>query len=330
VQVFRTEHRAVEPIEGAWAVTLGTFDGVHLGHAAICGEAVELARAEGLSGALAVSFARHPRAVLTPDQRPRLLTTLEERIPLLAATGLDRLYILDFDEELRELSHDRFVRELLEQKLGLRHFVLGHDVHFGKGRGGTVQTVADLAESDGFLFTQVASIRHREEAISSTRIRDEIQKGSLEAAVAMLGHPYLVRGRVVQGRGEGRGLGFPTANLQDFHTAKLLPPQGVYAAWARPADEGVWREAVLNLGVAPTFGVDGQLRLEVHLLEGSPDLYGESLEVAFGARIRPEERFEAPEQLTARIHQDLAEAREFLSSAQPPFHPRALSELPRG
>ncbi len=321
MQVLRTEYQDIEPVSGAWAVTLGTFDGVHRGHAAICGQASELARAEGLAGALAVSFQRHPRAVLTPDHRPRLLTTLEERIPLLASTGLDRLYILDFDEELRELPYDRFVREVLLARLGLRHFVLGHDVHFGKGRGGTVQTVADLAESEGFLFTQVASVRHGEGAISSTRIRDEIQSGSLEEAVTMLGHPYLARGRVIHGEGRGKGLGFPTANLEFAHPAKLLPAPGVYAAWGRPAGEGVWKEAVLNLGVAPTFGDGGPLRLELHFLQESHAAYDLELEVAFGVRIREERRFEGPEALVEQIQRDLGAAREFLRFAKPPFRP---------
>jgi riboflavin kinase/FMN adenylyltransferase len=330
VKVFRTDHRHIEAAGGAWAVTLGTFDGVHRGHAAICHQAVELARAGQLSGALAVSFARHPRAVLTPEHRPRLLTTLEERIPLLAATGLDRLYVLEFDGDLRELPYDRFVREVLRERLGLSHFVLGHDVHFGKGRGGTARTVAELAESEGFRFTQVSSVQHEGKAISSTRIRDEIERGSLDEAVRMLGHPYLVRGRVVHGRGEGRGLGFPTANLALGHPAKLLPPAGVYAAWARRAGEASWRQAVLNLGVAPTFGAGGELRLEVHLLEDSPDLYDMELEVAFGLHIRPEQRFSGPEVLAARIGKDLEEARRFLEHAVPPFHARALDGPLRG
>jgi riboflavin kinase/FMN adenylyltransferase len=294
-------------------VTLGTFDGVHRGHAAILAEAVR--RGRGAGGSAAVTFARHPRAVLTPEQRPLLLTTLEERIPLLAAHGLDRLFILHFEPGLQEMEYDDFVRRILRERLGMEHLVLGYDVHFGRGRRGTAPTVAALAAAEGFDFVRVDPVTHCGEAVSSTRIRGQVETGDLDEATALLGHPFPVRGRVVEGRGDGRRLGFPTANLELGHPAKLLPPDGVYAAWARWED--AWAEAVLNLGTAPTFGGGEGRRLEVHVLGASPHLYGSELEVAFGPRLREERRFSDLSTLVEQIGRDAAAA------------PRALARVPR-
>jgi len=325
MKVVETNLRELPSLPGKWVITLGTFDGVHRGHAAICREAVSLSRRNGLSGSIALTFARHPRAVLSPRHYPRLLTTLSERIPLLAASGLDHLYVLDFDEELRELDYRDFVREILMDRLGLAELVLGHDVHFGKARGGTADAVSRLAADGSFVFRQVQSVQDEGKPVSSTWIRDLLEQGLLEKACSLLGHPYFVWGEVVRGRGDGHRLGFPTANLELPDAAKLLPPKGVYAAWARAAGEDRWLEAVLNLGHAPTLGSSGPLRLEVHLLEGGKELYGRLLEVVFGARIRAERRFSGPKELVARIRQDAAEAPGLLAGLAGERRPEALS-----
>ncbi len=314
MEIVESDIGGLETRSEDWALTLGSFDGVHRGHLAICRRVVELVRENGLRGGAAVTFARHPRAVLDPQRPPRLLTTPAEKIPLLAATGLDRLYVLSFDEELRKLDYRSFVRDVLIARLGMRDLVLGHDVHFGHERGGTADAVATLARHDGFRFHQVESVLEGGEPVSSTRIRGLIEAGRLEDACALLGHPYLVRGEVVEGRGLGRRLGFPTANLKWGDPAKLLPPPGVYAAWAREEGRREWAEAVLNLGTAPTVDPHGSMGLEVHLLDGDHRLQGRILQVVFGERIRSERRFPSLEELVARIQQDVAEARPRLAA----------------
>lgn len=327
METFRGPFDALEPLPGRRAVTLGTFDGVHRGHQAILAYATRMGQASGMAGAVVVTFARHPRAVLTPERRPRILTTEEEKLALFAAAGIDRTVILEFDERLAALAYDAFVLDVLCARLGLAHFVLGHEVHFGRDRGGTLQTVVDLADRTGFAVSQVASVRFQGAPLSSTRVRDAIQQGRMEEAAAMMGHPYPLRGTVVHGRGEGRGLGFPTANVTLPRVDKLLPPPGVYACWARPVGSRAWSRAVLNLGRSPTLTDGSELRLEVHLLEAAEDLYGRPLELALGSGIREEIRFSSAAELSAQIRQDVEEARRRLDATTGPGRPERLDQL---
>jgi riboflavin kinase/FMN adenylyltransferase len=307
--VLEGSWRDLPPMGGPCAVTLGTFDGVHRGHRAILGEAVRHARARGWPAAAAVTFGSHPRSVLPGQKAPRILTVAREKQWLLATTGIDRLVVLDFDDDLASLEYDVFVREVLRERLGMAHFVLGHDVHFGRGRAGNVATVADLAEAEGFSFSQVASVRHQGQPISSTRIRDCVQAGDLRDAVAMLGHPFFILGQVEPGRGDGRRLGFPTANLALPGAAKLLPRQGVYGGWAAAEGLDGWCKAAVNLGTAPTLTPEGPVRVEVHLLEVEADLVGKDLMVGLEFPIRKEIRFDGVEALKAQIQADVAQVR---------------------
>jgi len=318
MRVIEGRHQDLPTLAGRWALTLGTFDGVHRGHQAIVAEGQAVAQSHGFDGAAAVSFLYHPRSILDGQRRPRILTTLRERTQLLASTGLDLLVLLQFDESLAALEYDVFVREILRDRLGLAHFVLGHDVHFGRGRRGNVNSVTELAEAEGFGVSQVASVRAGGEPISSTRIRDRVAAGDLGAAVRLLGHPFPLSGMVVEGRRIGRTLGFPTANLEVADAAKLLPAHGVYAAWAGwDAQEG-WRQAVVNIGIAPTVSATGMVRVEAHVLDGSWDLYGRGLQLALVAQVRAEARFAGPEELRAQIGRDVAEARTLLTPAAEP------------
>lgn len=327
MELYRGARAQLPTAEGAWAVTLGTFDGVHRGHQAILHQARATARAHGLRGAVALSFSTHPRAVLDPAHEPSLLTTLDERIGLIAATGVDRLVLLDFDHELASLEYDAFVREILRARLGMAHFVLGHDMHFGRGRGGTVSTVTALGDREGFGVSQVPSVREGGEPISSSRIRRVLAEGRVEEAALLLGHPWAISGRVVHGRGDGRKLGAPTANLDWGDATKLLPRDGVYCGWARVGGEGAWREAATNIGVAPTMAEDGPRRVEVHLLDGADDLYGQAIEFAVAHRLRDEERFEGPGELVAQIRRDVERARKLLGEAAPWSRPGRLARL---
>lgn len=326
MELYRGRWQELPTAEGGWAVALGTFDGVHRGHQAILAELRAHASAHGLRGAAAVSFSRHPRALLDPAGVPPQLCTLDERIHLLEATGIDRLVLLDFDPDLAALEYDVFVREILRERLGMQHFVLGHDVHFGAGRRGTVGTVAELADREGFGLSQVASVREGDEPISSTRLRRILAEGRVEEAALLMGHPYAIFGRVVHGRGEGKGLGAATANLDFQGRAKLLPADGVYAGWARWGG-GDWQACAMNIGVAPTMTDAGRRQLEVHVLDGAPQLYDEELQVACAFRLRDEQKFGSPAELVAQIGRDIARARELLAAPAAWCEPGRLDAL---
>ncbi len=326
MEILRGRYDEIQALPGRRVLTLGTFDGVHRGHQAIIAEVRSAARRRAETEAAAVTFATHPRAVLTPERSPRLLTTLEERLELLAATGLDRVVVLDFDARLAAIEHERFLAELLVDRLHMDHFVLGHDVHFGRGRGGNVVTVAEAADRLGFTLSQVPSLRDAGAPISSTRIRDLLAAGETALAVRLLGHPFPLRGRVQEGRRLGRRLGFPTANLCIDAPGKILPAEGVYAGWAR-WEGRAWVPAVANLGRAPTVAPGGPLRLEVHLPGRTVDLYQREVQVALGERLRGEETFPSLEALQARIQADLAAARRWIASAPPEARPARLENL---
>lgn len=324
MRIHRGSFRTIEPIAGARAISLGTFDGVHRGHQAILREVCAVASRAELAGALVVTFGRHPRDVLSERGAPPSITDLEERIELIGAMGVDDLVVLDFDEALSRVEYDEFVLDLLVRRLGMAHFVLGHDVHFGRGRRGNAISVAALAEATGFNLSQVASVRDGEVAISSTRIRQALAAGEMADAVRWAGHPIPYGGVVERGREIGRTLGFPTANLS-LPAEKVVPARGVYAGWARHAT--AWVPAVANLGVAPTVSSSGPLRLEVHLLEGEPDLYGARLELALGTRLRAEQKFGSRDELVEAIREDCRQARTWVARAPGEAHPSRLADL---
>lgn len=324
MRIHHGSFATVPALEGRHAVSLGTFDGVHRGHQAILQEVCAVATRGELAGAAVVTFGRHPRDVLSDRGAPPSITDLEERIALIGATGVDELVVLDFDEELSRVEYDEFVADLLVRRLGMAHFVLGHDVHFGRGRRGNAISVAALAEATGFNLSQVASVRDGDLAISSTRIREALSAGAMEDAVRWAGHPIPYTGVVERGRELGRSMGFATANLA-VPAEKVVPAFGVYAGWARHA--GAWVPAVANFGVAPTVATGGPARLEVHLLEGAPDLYGARLEVALGTRLRAEKKFSSKDELVAAIAADCQRARTWVARAPSEAHPARLADL---
>lgn len=324
MKVHRGSFDSIGALEGAHAVSLGTFDGVHRGHQAILRELRLVAARRELSGAVVVTFGQHPREVVSDRGAPPTITNLEERISLIAACGIDELVVLDFDAALAAIEYDAFVRDLLVQRLRMAHFVLGHDVHFGRGRGGNAASVVDLGEEIGFNVSQVASVRDADQAISSTRIRAALAGGDFDAAVRWSGHPIPISGTVQRGRELGRQLGFPTANIA-LPEGKVVLATGVYVGWARIGQ--AWLPAVSNLGRAPTVSEQGELRLEVHVLDGAHDLYGERLEVALGTRLRGERKFTSKDELKAAIADDCARARSWIDIAPEEARPGRLSHL---
>lgn len=290
------------------AATVGVFDGVHLGHFVVLRKVVERAAALGVRPVM-VTFAGHPKEVLL-GRAPAAVTSLAHRLLLFERAGIETTLALEFTPVLKEFTAEDFVRRVLLDGLGLRELVFGFDSKFGRDRGGNPASLAPLARALGFGIVEVPPLRLRGRAVSSSAVREAVALGDLDAAATMLGRPVSVLGTVVRGDGRGRGLGFPTANLDLHH--ELHPPEGVYAALA--LDGGALRPAVVNVGRRPTFG-GAQRQVEAHLLDWSGDLYGRDLEVFFLARLRDERAFPDRAALTAQIRADVARAREVIAAA---------------
>jgi len=319
------------------ALSLGSFDGLHLGHRRLIA-AVRAAQARlALPASALFTFRRHPRQLLDPEGAPALLTPWRERLALLEGLGLDLLVAADFCPALARTPYDDFVRLFLVGRLGLRHMVAGHDVHLGAGRGGNAVTLAQLGPVLGYGFEEVPALEVGGRVVSSSVIRGRLAVGDVADAAALLGRPYPLWGEVGPGDGRGGTIGFPTANVTPLEAQKLLPAPGVYAvrvlvpadlaargaAWgtgpvtqvAPPCvaarDEFVvgpataWRSlpGMLNYGHAPTFHAGGldRPRVEVHLFDFAGDLRGRAVRIDWIARLRDERRFAGVDALVAQL-----------------------------
>ena len=295
-------HRSVEGLPGApggRSVALGTFDGVHLGHRRVIESALRWGRAHDARAAV-VTFDPHPLQVLRPEDPPGLLTSTDVKVDLLASLGVDEVIVVPFTEELSRVEPDDFVEDVLVRALGARHVSVGENFRFGHRAAGDAQ----LLQSHEDLDTEVVPlVEHGGEAVSSSRIRDLVAKGDVEAAAELLGGPFQLEGKVVRGDGRGRELGMPTANLEPPE-GMVLPAPGVYAARA------LGRPAAVNIGVRPTFERDGALVVEAYLLDFEGELYGRALRLEFVARLRDEVRFDSPEALVEQMHRDVARVRD--------------------
>ncbi|MDQ1490267.1 MAG: riboflavin kinase / adenylyltransferase [Actinomycetota bacterium] len=296
-------------------VTIGAFDGVHLGHQALLRMVRERAAERGLPTAL-VTFDRHPAQVVRPESAPKLLTSLPQRLELLEATGLvDHAVVLTFDDERRRESAEDFVTQILEGCLHARLVVVGADFHFGNGRRGNVALLERMGRDLGFDVVGLDLVRAAEDAdrvtYSSTLVRQRLADGDVRGAAEILGRVHEVRGTVVEGDRRGRELGFPTANVA-VPEEICLPAAGIYAGTFTGTD-GVARPAAISLGHRPTFYSDqAYLLLEAYLLDFNGDLYGQAASVGFVERIRAEERFDSAEALVAAMHRDVEAARRLL------------------
>ena len=290
-------------------VTVGTFDGVHLGHWAVLQEIVARARSrEGRS--ILVTFEPHPLKLVRPSEAPPLLTTREEKREILAESGLEYVVFLAFTTALRDLPPDRFVREILLARLGMDELVIGYDHGFGRGRSGSVDTLRAIAREEGFRVDVVEPVEVGGARPSSSRIRRALQAGDLAGARQALGRAYGLRGRVVRGEGKGRQLGFPTANLDLEDADKLVPAPGIYAVHVHH-DGGSFMGA-LHIGPRPTFP-GFPPTVEVFLLDFEGDLYGSVLRLEFVERLRAVEPFESVEGLVRQMTKDVARVREILT-----------------
>jgi riboflavin kinase / FMN adenylyltransferase len=297
-------------------VTIGAYDGVHLGHQAVLRLVRELAGARGFEAAL-VTFDRHPAEVVRPESAPRLLTTLDQRLELLDATGdLDLCWVLTFDEARSKEAAEDFVREVLVDGIGARLVVVGADFHFGHRRGGNVPLLERMGAELGFevLGLGLVAVEGDPTAVpySSTRIRELLAKGDVAEAARLLGRPHEVRG-VVE-RGDQRGaehLGMPTANLT-VPERICLPADGVYAG-TFVAEDGVERPAAISVGTRPTFYDDGDVLVEAYVLDFDGDLYGQRVKVRFREWVRGQERFDSTEALVEQMNADVEATRRILA-----------------
>ncbi len=293
----------------ASVVTLGTFDGVHLGHRRLVGRAVEEARARGLP-AVAYTFDPHPAKLLAPHAAPPLLATTAERVERLLELGVDLVVLEPFDRAFADLEADTWVARDLVGALHPVHVVVGFNFSYGRGRGGDPAHLVASGARHGFGVEVIDAIEAAGGVVSSTRIRGLLRSGAVQEAAQLLGLAYALSGVVIGGDRRGRTIGFPTANLEVEQ--ELLPAHGVYATRAS-IDGGPPRPAVTNVGVRPTF--DGSApRVETHLLDFEGDLYGRRLRVELVAHLRPERRFEGLDALVRQIALDAAEARRVLGA----------------
>jgi riboflavin kinase / FMN adenylyltransferase len=296
---------------GPTVVTVGMFDGVHRGHRALLDRVAAEAAARDVPAA-AVTFDRHPLAVLRPGGEPPLLTTLDRKVALLGEAGMEIVLVLEFTRELSEVPAEAFATEVLFDALAARAVVVGENFRFGHKAAGDPALLAELARPRGIDVVAVPLRTHHGEVVSSTRIRSELAAGDVAAAAASLGRPYAVEGVVIEGDRRGRPLlGVPTANLQ-APPGIALPADGVYAGRLSDEADGVARPAAISVGTNPQFGTDR--RVEAHVLDFDGDLYGHRVSVAFAHHLRDQAVFAGSDELAAQIRADIAQARRLLSS----------------
>ncbi len=297
--VFSSVERASLPENGC-GITVGNFDGVHLGHQEIVGRLIQSVRPLGLPS-VAITFDPHPAALLCPNQPKLSLTTIEKRASLLLALGLDAVCVVKTTPELLNLAAEKFYQEVLCQCFRPAAIVEGEDFHFGRNRQGTLEYLRRWAERDSIVLTEVSAVQVDGIAVSSSRIRALLEEGDVAEAAKLLVFPYTLAGRVVEGQRRGAELGFPTVNLRNVHT--LVPLDGVYAGVATTAC-GDRYGAAIHVGKNLTFGAVEQT-VEAHLLGFSGDLYGQVVEINFSQRLRATEKFKGSRALVEQLRNDV-------------------------
>jgi riboflavin kinase/FMN adenylyltransferase len=292
-------------------VTIGTFDGVHLGHGKILQHLVSRARlANGES--VVFTFFPHPRMVLFPhDTNLKLLTGQHEKIRLIESYGIDHLVIYPFSRGFSRLSAEDFVRELLVGKLHMKELVIGYDHHFGRNRQGSIKDLVEMGPVYDFKVEEIPARLIDEIAVSSTKIRNALNQGDVETAQKLLGYSYELTGMVEHGNKTGRSLGYPTANLNLPEPFKLIPAHGVYITKCNSMGHAY--KGIMNIGTRPTVDNENRLHVEVHLLDANPDLYGELVQVIFLKRLRNEIKFENINALVQQIKNDEQAARAYFN-----------------
>jgi riboflavin kinase/FMN adenylyltransferase len=296
-------------IQRPTVLTLGVFDGLHLGHQLIMTTVAERARAIGAVPTV-ITFDPHPRAVLHPESAPPLLQTFDQKIEALGILGIEQTIIIRFTQEFAQIRAEEFLRDVIGERLQAREVYLGRGFAFGHNREGNIDLLKRVSNQLGFHADEVPEVRLRGQRISSSRVREVLAQGKVNLARRMLGRPYGVEGRVVRGDERGHRLGFPTANLVPQN--RVIPLGGVYITATLIDNE--WRRSVTNIGTRPTFEMDSEPLVETHVMNWSGDLYGDVVRVRFLHRLRAEKKFESVDQLRQQIETDIGRAHRYFES----------------
>jgi len=291
-------------------LTLGVFDGLHLGHQAIIRTVVDRARAVG-AAATVLTFEPHPRSVLHPESAPPLLQTFDQKVEALGVLGVDQTIVIHFDKAFAQTPAADFLRDIVRERLHAKEVYLGKGFAFGHNREGNINLLRSVSAELGFYADEVPEVRLRGTRIGSTRIRELLQQGRINLARRMLGRPYGVEGRVIHGARRGVQLGFPTANIQPHN--RVIPRGGVYVTAALIDKQ--WRRSVTNIGTRPTFDDSTDTSIETHVINLSDDLYGNVVRVRFLHRLRDERKFGSLDELRRQIHCDVSRAKRFFERA---------------
>ncbi|CAN5697891.1 bifunctional riboflavin kinase/FAD synthetase [soil metagenome] len=297
-------------IQKPTVLTLGVFDGLHLGHQRIMLMVVERAKVEN-AVPTAITFDPHPRSVLHPKSAPPLLQTLDQRLANFKVLGVEQAIVIQFDEDFARQRAEDFVSQIIHDRLHAKEVHLGKDFAFGRNRGGNIDLLQQMSGELGFVAEEVPEVKLRGHRISSSKIRHLLAEGRVNIVRRMLGRPYGVEGVIERGAQRGRTIGFPTANLKPHN--RVIPKYGVYAT--ATLVEGTWRRSITNIGVRPTFENESDPSIESFIFDFEGDLYGDVLRVRFLHRIRDERKFSGIDELRAQIERDSARARNYFRRA---------------
>jgi riboflavin kinase / FMN adenylyltransferase len=295
-------------IQRPTVLTLGVFDGLHLGHQLIMRTVVERARATGAVPTV-ITFDPHPRAVLHPESAPPLLQTLDQKVEGFGVLGIEQTIVIRFTPEFSMIRAEDFLRDVVQERLQAKEVYLGRGFAFGHNREGNIELLRRVSTNLGFIADEVPEVRLRNQRVSSSRIRQLLTNGNVNLARRLLGRPYGVEGLIERGARRGAGLGFPTANLHPHN--RVIPRNGVYVTGA--LIDGRWRRSVTNVGVRPTFGGDSEPSVETFVMDWAGDLYGDVVRVRFLHRLRDERKFSSVGELTAQIQKDVRRAQSYFS-----------------
>ena len=292
-------------------VTIGTFDGVHLGHQKILKRLVNTAKETYLKSVV-LTFFPHPRMVLQNDANIKLINTIEERSAILEESGLDYLCVQKFTKEFSRLTADDFVKKILVDQLHAKRVIIGYDHHFGRNRSANINDLRQFGEIYGFEVEEISAEDVNEVAVSSTKIRKALDAGDIEKANTYLGYPFCLNGTVISGKKLGKQLQYPTANIKIEETYKLIPKQGVYVVKSVIENETVF--GMMNIGLNPTISSEAEQHIEIHFFDFEADLYEKPLKIDMLHRLRDEKKFDSLADLKLQLQRDEKESLQFIST----------------
>ena len=297
--IQNTEHFR---IESPTIVTIGTFDGVHLGHQKILERLKELKEQTGLK-TVVLTFEPHPRKILFPEQKDlKLLTLIDEKLELLDKYGVDVAVVYPFSKAFSEMDSSFYIEEILMKNLYIKHLVIGYDHKFGKNRSGDIYTLKNFAKNHGFSVEEISAKDIDHIAISSSKIRKALEEGNLDLASEFLGHPFFLKGQVVKGKQLGRTLGYPTANIKPEAEEKIIPKIGVYFVEVIVDKQAYY--GMMSIGINPTTDSDELVKLEVHIFDFNGDIYNKTIKLNFLKRLRDEKKFANLTELKIELERD--------------------------